>query len=429
MALYDLFGALEDLYKDFRHLSPAEIGVKWDNIERAGCQNHGDVRGKVIEIKELVDETKSDGEKLLRGLTDQILESHYETNMIFPMKSQDIQEVAFYCDHPQHKSKYRTIAQGFFPEETELEDIVVSPRDLTFVVFDSRRGGYARLDKVIKKGNVVCPYCKGGNIIKIKNSSGWFVYDEFKESEFKDKIKSALRKERMSKSKRTKVKEELKTILDINHRAITYLNLQSGVVPLSTLIGNRTNARYKQYPILEEAILNHGNPYLIAQHRMKFTNLITKYLHTQHIASDRDFIDFLGIRFIMATKNDCYGMLYGTLDNFDHVKLFKQSIEDYMQNPKDSGYQSLQAHLSISPKLPLEEEDQPEGSIERFLLRKCLEVQLRTSDMHISSMLPPQTPDLYHEKRVDKKIKQRKALLKRLILFNRVIDKRKAVRI
>ncbi len=378
-ALNDIFHRLEQAYKKYQHLSPRDICLRTPAIERDS---------EILGVRQDLAQTQIDAEILLRAITNYALIEYIRSMGITkPLTSQYLQEVNFYCDKPGHK-RSPIIAQGVFPQQ-DLDILKVSPRNLTHILYHKGPRQTA-LTNVLKKGKICCPTCKT-SATKVKTAEVIAVYDPKKEEELEERIHS------LKGVDRGRIRE----IMHPDFRFQTYMNIIGEIIPIATLLNQDPSKRKKPYPQVEELIKKFGAPLITAKSRMKFRRLITKYLLTKHIETDREFLDILGTRFIVPGKDQCYGFFYGNFQHLPFLKLgqIQSAVQDYIANPKPNGYQTLQALFSINPLIPLDQTDLPEGELNRFLSWLCLEAQVRTFEMEINA-----NRDRYYNPQTRKKI-------------------------
>jgi GTP pyrophosphokinase len=131
---------------------------------------------------------------------------------------------------------------------------------------------------------------------------------------------------------------------------------------LEKIINERKNEEIKAGAMIKEDLkqmidINNIHEYEI-QSRIK--SLYSTYLRIKRKNNDEGLLDRVGIRVITNTVADCYTVL-GLL----HAKYqyLPEEFDDYISNPKPSGYRSIQTTLNWRGKL-------------------TAEVQIRTKEMH-----------------------------------------------
>ncbi|MCA9374007.1 bifunctional (p)ppGpp synthetase/guanosine-3',5'-bis(diphosphate) 3'-pyrophosphohydrolase [Candidatus Peregrinibacteria bacterium] len=125
-------------------------------------------------------------------------------------------------------------------------------------------------------------------------------------------------------------------------------------------------------------------------HRVKDTDSMV-YKIKRKQCKFHEICDRLGMRIIVGKVEDCYKVLHICKDSFLYGS---ESIKDYIISPKQNGYQSL--HILINP--PCSSHDQ------------CVEVQIRTWDMHCEYLSGRASHDNYKKEKygVEPRLNQRK---------------------
>ncbi|MBT4174636.1 hypothetical protein HOC80_01975 [archaeon] len=398
-ALNDIFYRLEQAWTKYNHLSPREICLRTPAIDRDS---------EIVGVRKDLAQTQVDAEILLRAITDYTLGEYLGATGNIPTTSQYLQEVGFYCDKPGHKGS-PIVATGVFPQ-TRLDRLVLSPRNLTHI-HHNKQHGQSELRRIYRRNRIFCPSCKSPTT-RVKTAEVISVYDAEKEEELQRSIKSL----------RSVDRRRVQELMHPDLRFQTYINVAGGITPISTLLNQDPKKRVRAYPQVKQLVREFGAPLITAKSRMKFRRLVKKYLLTQNIETDRRFLDILGIRFITESSSQCYELFYRTFQNLPFLNIgeFHNALEDYIAEPKeDTGYQTLQGLFSISPLIPLDESNLPEGELNRFLSWICLEAQTRTFEMEIAA-----NKDGYHDKGTRKKLKQR-GLEPKLVFMEKVADPRK----